>query len=73
MRVVLQKDMKTSPASVDDINMLAVYDGGEIIAAMWLRGDGSIALTRAGEEDFETLCKELGLSKRSQVRCVTVS
>jgi len=73
MRVVLQKDMNTNPVAADDINMLVVYDNDEIIAAMWAREDGSIALTRAGEDDFEAMCKELSLEKRSNIRCVTVS
>ena len=73
MRVVIQKNMHTSPVLADNVNMFAVYDNAdELVAAMWDRGDGTLALTRAGETDFERLCGELGLEKRTHLECVTL-
>jgi len=72
MRLILQKNMQTSPVEADNVNMFAVYDRDELIAAMWDRGDGTLALTRAGEADFEVLCDDLGLEKRTNVHKVTL-
>lgn len=66
MRVVLQKDMHTPP-SVLDANLVTIYEGGQLVAAMWHRDDDTLALTRIGEVDFELITKELGLDKRTHV------
>jgi len=72
MRVVVQKDMHTAPI-VSDASLVAIYDGGLLVAAMWRRDDGTLALTRTGEADFELMAKELGLEKRTHAVCSTIS
>ena len=51
-----------------DVNMMVVYDDQHVmLAAMWTRDDGTIAMTRAGEDDFAQLCKSLGLKTNTAV------
>ncbi len=72
MRVVLQKDLEPSQP-FEGIGTVLVYDneGQYLLAAMWHREDGSIALTRAGEPHFNKLIADLGLEKQ-EVKQVTV-
>lgn len=73
MIAVLQRNIRTPLQPVPDVGHIAVYSNDEVLlAVMWERDDGTIALTRAGEEDFERLCQEMHLDKRPSVRCVTV-
>ncbi len=72
MRLVLSKSITGHPLVVEAIRQLAVYDGDDLLALMWERDDGSTALTRIGEEDFERLVREMGLEKRSDVRTIKV-
>jgi hypothetical protein len=73
MKIVLQQSALASPVSVDGVNQLAVYnDQDSLLLITWTREDGTIALTRAGEPDFVKLSEQMGLHKRSDVRCVTV-
>jgi hypothetical protein len=73
MRVVWQTDMRRSPHSIEGVNQVAIYDDDdEPLAMMWKRDDGTIALTRAGERDFENLVQQLDLHKRADVCCITL-
>jgi len=58
--------------TVRDVRHALLYadDGETMLAVMWERPDGTTALTRAGEPDFERLCDDMGLHKRLHVRCV---
>lgn len=73
MIAVLQPNLCTPLQSVADVGHIAVYDNDEtLLAVMWERDDGTVALTRAGENDFERLCRDMHLDKRPNVRCVSV-
>ena len=71
MRVLLQRGL-SSPHLVDGVDRVAVFnDDGVILALMWRRDDGLIALTRAGEPDFERLILEMGFDQ-PRVQCVSL-
>ena len=73
MKTFLSSGLGTSAKVVEDIKSVVVYDDdGVILAAMWERDDGTIALTRAGEPDFESLVSQMGFDKRGDVRLVTL-
>lgn len=73
MIVVLQRDVCTPLKSVCNVGHVAVYNNNNVLlAVMWERNDGTVALTRAGEEDFERLCKEMHLDRHIKVRSVNV-
>lgn len=73
MRALLQKNIGTPVAVIDGVSMLVVMnDDGDPLAAMWTRPDGTQALTRAGEADFEKLLNEVGFGKRVKARVVRV-
>lgn len=73
MKLLLQKNLRTPADHVEDIQQLLVTDDdGDLLAIMWHLDDGSIALSRKGEKDFERLCKQLGVKLRSTAQCVTL-
>lgn len=55
---------------LDGLSSLILYDGDTPIAIAWRREDGMVAMSRAGEADFERLTVDMGFHKRSGVRCV---
>lgn len=73
MRVLLQKNIGTPVAVIDEVSLLTVLnDDGDPLAAMWTRQDGTQALTRAGEPDFEKVLDEIGIGKRVKARVIKV-
>lgn len=72
MRIVVQLTDDARLRAVDNVEHLLVYDGDTLLAIMWCREDGTIGLTRVGEKDFNRLVEQFGVSKRTDVRCVTV-
>lgn len=56
-----------------DISQLLVYnEDNQLLAAMWKREDGTIALSKAGDEDFDLICSELGLNKDLKLKKIVI-
>lgn len=65
----MQNNVRQPATVVQDVSQLLIYnDDAELIAALWRRGDGTLALTRLGEPDFEQLCREAGFHRREAAR-----
>lgn len=74
MKLVLQRDVKLPSAAITNVGHVAIYSNDDaLLAVMWERDDGTTALTRAGEPDFERLCSDMFLSKRQVVREIRVT
>ncbi len=74
MRVLTQGTISHQPVMHEGVRQAVIYDeDGSILAAMWERDDGTIALTRVGEKDFDSLVEQLGLNLRLNVKQVQLT
>lgn len=73
MKLLVQKNLRTPAENVEDVRQLLLTDDeGDLLALVWHLDDGSIAMSRKGEKDFERLCDQLGVKLRSKAQCVTL-
>lgn len=73
MDIVISSETSSQLQELERVDQLAVYHRGEVIAMMWERDDGTVAMTRAGEPDFQRIVSRSDLNVRNDVRQVTLS